>query len=65
VVYSCQRSGYLRLNELKGIKIIAIENQKVWESKTTCPKGIFTEDEFLKIVKVVDRERKREKKGLS
>lgn len=32
---------------------MAIENQKVQESKTTCPKGIFTEEEFMKIVKVV------------
>jgi hypothetical protein len=38
---------------------IAIASQKVEESKTTCPKGIFTEDEFLKMVKVVDREVKR------
>ena len=53
MVYSCQRSVYFRLNELKGIKIMTIENQKVEESKTTFPKGIFTEDEFLKIVKVV------------
>jgi hypothetical protein len=59
VVYSCQRSGYFRLNELKGIRIMAIENQKVRESKTICPKGVFTEDEFLKMVKAVDRERKR------
>ena len=29
------------------------------ESKTTCPKGIFTEDKFLETVKVVDRERKK------
>jgi uncharacterized protein YqgQ len=28
-------------------------------------KGIFTKDEFLEMVRVVDRERKREKKGLS
>ena len=41
------------------MKIIAIENQKAQESKTTCPKGIFTEDEFLKVVRVVDREMKR------
>ena len=38
---------------------MAIENQKVRESKTICPKGVFTEDEFLKMVKAVDRERKR------
>ena len=42
--------------------MIVIENQKVEESKTTCPKGIFTEDEFLKIVKVVDRGMKRASK---
>ena len=36
--------------------MIAIENQKVSKSKTTCPKGVFTEGEFLKIVGVVDRE---------
>jgi len=59
VVYSCQRSGYFRLNELKGIRIIAIENQKVRESKPTCPKGVFTKEEFLEMVKAVDRERKR------
>jgi hypothetical protein len=39
--------------------MIAIENQKVRESKTTFLKGVFTEDEFLKMVKAVDRERKR------
>ena len=38
---------------------IAIASRKVEESKTTCPKGVFTEDEFLKMVKVVDREVKR------
>jgi hypothetical protein len=38
---------------------IAIASRKVEESKTTCPKGIFTEDEFLKMVKAVDREMKR------
>ena len=53
MVYLCQRSGYFSSNELKGIRIIAIENQKVWESKTTCPKGIFTKEEFLETVKVV------------
>jgi hypothetical protein len=37
---------------------MTIENQKVQESKTTCPKGVFTEEEFLKMVRVVDRERK-------
>ena len=41
------------------MRIIAIENRKAGESKTTCPKGIFTEDEFLEMVKAVDRERKR------
>ena len=39
--------------------MIAIENQKVRESKTTCPKGVFSEDEFLKMVKAVDREMKK------
>jgi hypothetical protein len=34
----------------------------VEESKTTCPKGIFTEDEFLETVKAVDREMKRKGK---
>ena len=38
---------------------MAIENQKVGESKTICPKGIFTKDEFLEMVKAVDRERKK------
>jgi hypothetical protein len=37
---------------------MTIEDQKVQESKTTCPKGVFTEEEFLKMVRVVDRERK-------
>jgi hypothetical protein len=32
---------------------------------TTCSKGIFTEDEFLKIAKVVDREMKKRKGGIS
>ena len=41
------------------MKTIAVANQKVEESKTTCPKGIFTKDEFLEMVKAVDRERKR------
>ena len=59
MVYSCQRSGYLRLNELKEIKIIAIENQKEGESKPTCPKGVFTKEEFLEMLKVVGRERRR------
>jgi len=59
VVYSCQQSGYFRLNELKKMKTIPIANQKGEVGKTTCPKGIFTEDEFLEMVKVVDRERKR------
>lgn len=59
MVYSCQRSGYFRLNELKGINIIAIENQKVEVGKTTCPKGIFTKDEFLEMVKAVDKETKK------
>ena len=59
MVYSCQRSGYFRLNELKGINIIAIENQMVEESKTTCRKGVFTKDEFLEMVKAVDKETKK------
>ena len=62
MVYSCQRSGYFRLNELKGINIIAIENQKVEESKTTCRKGVFTKEEFLEMVKAVDREIKLKRK---
>jgi len=41
---------------------MATENQMVEESKTTFPKGIFTEDEFLKIAKVVDREMKKRKR---
>jgi hypothetical protein len=43
------------------MKTIPIANRKVEESKTTCPKGIFTKDEFLEMVKAVDRERKRRK----
>ena len=39
--------------------MIGIENQKVEVGKTTCPKGIFTEDEFLETVKVVDKETKK------
>ena len=42
---------------------IAIASRKVEESKTTCPKGIFTGDEFLKMVKVVDREIKEKRKA--
>ena len=38
---------------------IAIASRKVEESKTTCPKGIFTKEEFLEMVRVVDREMKR------
>ena len=41
------------------MKIIAVTNQKVRESKTTCPKGVFTEGEFLKIVGMVDQETKK------
>jgi hypothetical protein len=41
----------------------SIASRKVEESKTTCPKGIFTEDEFLKMVKVVDRESKEKRKA--
>jgi len=40
---------------------IAIASRKVRESKTTCSKGIFTEDEFLEMVKGIDREMKRKK----
>jgi hypothetical protein len=43
------------------MKTIAIAKRKVDESKISCPKGIFTEDEFLKMVKVVDRGMKRGK----
>ena len=41
------------------MKTIAVANQKGEVGKTTCPKGIFTEDEFLKMVKVVDREMRK------
>jgi len=41
------------------MKIIPVTNQKGRKSKTTCPKGIFTKDEFLEMVKAVDRKRKR------
>jgi hypothetical protein len=41
------------------MKTIAVANRKVEESKITCPKGIFIEDEFLEMVKAVDRERER------
>ena len=64
MVYSCQRSGYFRSNESKGIRIIAIENQKEGESKPTCPKGVFTKEEFLEMVKGVNHEReKKEEKN--
>jgi len=42
---------------------IVIAGRKVEESKTTCPKGIFTEDEFLEMVRVADRQMKRRQKG--
>ena len=42
---------------------IAIASRKVEESKTTCPKGIVTEDEFLKMVKGVDRESREKRKA--
>ena len=41
------------------MKTIPIANQKGEVGKTTCMIGIFSEDEFLKIVRAVDRERKR------
>ena len=41
------------------MKTIAIAKRKGEGSKIACPKGIFTEDEFLKTVKVVDRQVKR------
>ena len=41
------------------MKTIPIANQKGEVGKTTCPKGIFTKDEFLDMVKLVDREMKR------
>jgi uncharacterized protein YqgQ len=64
VVYSCQRSGYFRSNELKGIRIIAIENQKVEVGKITCPKGILTKEEFLETVRVVNQKTKnRQQQG--
>ena len=44
------------------MKTIPIANQKGEESKITCPKGIFTKDEFLDMVKLVDREMKRKGK---
>jgi len=31
----------------------------VEESKTTCRKGVFTKDEFLEMVKAVDKETKK------
>ena len=34
---------------------IAIASRKVEENKTTCPKGIFTKEDFLVMGKVVDR----------
>ena len=39
--------------------MIAIANQKVEVGKTTCSKGIFTKEEFLEMVKEVDREMKK------
>ena len=47
------------------MKTIAIANQKVRESETTCPKGLFTKEEFLEMVKVVDREMKKRQQGKS
>ena len=64
MVYSCQRSGYFRLNELKKMKTIPIANQKGEVGKTTCPKGIFTKEEFLETVRVVNQETKnRQQQG--
>jgi hypothetical protein len=40
---------------------IAIASRKVEENKATCPKNIFTKEEFLEMVKMVDRERKKGK----
>ena len=49
------------------MKTIAVANRKVEESKITCPKGIFTKEEFLEMVKAVDRgmknRHKDQKKG--
>jgi hypothetical protein len=46
------------------MKTIAVANRKVEESKITCPKGIFTKEEFLKMVKTADRETKnRQQEG--
>ena len=46
------------------MKIIAVANQKVGESKTTCSKGIFTKEEFLETVRVVNQETKnRQQQG--
>ena len=41
------------------MKTIPIANQKGEVGKTTRPKGIFSEDEFLETVKVVDKEMKK------
>ena len=41
------------------MKTIAIASRKVEESKIACPKGIFTKEEFLEMVKVVNWEMKR------
>ena len=40
------------------MKTRAIASRKVEESKTTCPKGIFTEEKFLEMVGAVDLEGK-------
>jgi hypothetical protein len=45
------------------MKTIAIASRKVEGSKIACPKGIFTKVEFVEIVKVVDRERKKSHKA--
>jgi hypothetical protein len=45
------------------MKTIPIANQKREVGKTTCPKGIFTEDKFMETMKAVDRERKLKRSG--
>ena len=45
------------------MKTIPIANQKGEVGKTTCPKGIFTEDKFMETMMAVDRERKLKRSG--
>ena len=46
------------------MKTIPIANQKGEVGKTTCPKGIFTKEEFLETVRVVNQETKnRQQQG--